>query len=135
MWGAVTGVATALGPILGGAITSGISWRGIFLVNVPVGILAVGVTTFRVEESKSPYPHRPDFVGFALLTLGLAALVYGLIRAGEISWSDTGVSICLPLAAAFLVAFVVAERTVAHPLFDLSLFKIPTFVGGFTSPR
>ncbi len=130
IWGAVTGVSTALGPILGGAITSGISWRGIFLVNVPVGVLALVVTGLRVEESKSPYPHRPDFVGFGLLTGGLVSLVYGIIRAGETSWSNTGVWICLPMAAILLAAFVVAERTVAHPLFDLSIFKIPTFVGG-----
>jgi predicted MFS family arabinose efflux permease len=112
------------------AITSDISWRGIFLVNVPVGVLTLVVTALRIEESKSPHPHRPDFVGFAFLTGGLVALVYGMIRAGGTSWSDTGVLICLPLAVALLVGFVVTERTVTHPLFDLSLFKIPTFVGG-----
>jgi EmrB/QacA subfamily drug resistance transporter len=130
VWGATTGVATALGPILGGVITSGISWRGIFLVNVPIGIVAVAITIWRVEESKSGLAHRPDWLGCVLFTGGLLSLVYGLIRAGEISWSNTGVWICLALAVVLLLAFGVVERTVAHPMFDLSLFRIPTFVGG-----
>jgi EmrB/QacA subfamily drug resistance transporter len=130
VWGATTGVATALGPILGGAITSGISWRGIFLVNVPIGVAALAVTVWRVEESNSPHPHRPDWAGFGFLTCGLVSLVYGMIRAGELSWSDRGVWICIALAVVFLIAFVITERIVEHPLFDLSLFRTPTFLGG-----
>src|SRR5690349_7921234 len=68
IWGAVIGVSTALGPVLGGVIVSDWSWRGIFLVNVPIGVLAVAVTGWRVEESKSPNPTPPDWAGFALLT-------------------------------------------------------------------
>ena len=64
IWGAITGVAISLGPILGGAITTGINWRGIFLVNVPVGIAAIGVTLWKVEESRAPHPGRPDWAGF-----------------------------------------------------------------------
>jgi MFS family permease len=82
-WGAITGVATGLGPILGGAITNGISWRGIFLVNLPIGIAALAVTRRKVDESKTPHAARPDWAGFTVLTAGLLSLVYGLIRAGE----------------------------------------------------
>src|SRR5271166_4428626 len=106
VWGAITGVSTALGPVLGGVITTDWSWRGIFLVNVPIGVLA------------------------ALLTAGLVSLIYGLIRAGEDSWSDTGVIACLVIGGAALAGFVVAERRVAHPMFDLSLLRVPTFAGG-----
>src|SRR5205814_1292088 len=77
VWGAVTGVSTALGPVLGGVITTDWSWRGIFLVNVPIGVLAVALTAWRVEESKSPHPTPPDWPGFALLTTGLVSLIYG----------------------------------------------------------
>jgi MFS family permease len=122
-----------LGPILGGVITTGISWRGIFLVNLPVGVAALVVTRWRVEESKTPDAARPDWAGFASLTGGLVSLVYGLIRAGEIAWSDTGVIICLVLAAGFFAAFVAVEHRTAHPLFDLSLFRIPTFSGGLAA--
>jgi EmrB/QacA subfamily drug resistance transporter len=130
VWGAVTGVSTALGPVLGGVITSDWSWRGIFLVNVPIGVLAVALTAWRVEESKSQRPTPPDWAGFALLTGGLVSLIYGLIRAGEDSWSDTGVIACLVIGGAALAGFVAAERRVAHPMFDLSLLRVPTFAGG-----
>ena len=130
VWGAITGVSTALGPVLGGVITTNWSWRGIFLVNIPIGVLAVALTVWRVEESKSPRPTPPDWIGFALLTTGLVSLVYGLIRAGEINWSDTGVIACLAIGAGALAAFIVAERRVAHPMFDLSLLRTPTFAGG-----
>jgi EmrB/QacA subfamily drug resistance transporter len=130
VWGAITGVATALGPVLGGVITTDWSWRGIFLVNVPIGILAVAITAWRVQESKSPHPTPPDWAGFALLTTALVSLIYGLIRAGENSWSDTGVIVCLVLAVVALSAFIVAEKRIAHPMFDLSLLRVPTFAGG-----
>src|ERR1700728_2006905 len=97
IWGAVTGVAVGLGPVLGGVITSGISWRGIFLVNLPVGIAALVVTRFCVDESKTPQAARTDWAGFVTLTAGLISLVYGLIRAGETDWSDTGVDTWLGL--------------------------------------
>src|SRR3984885_3307379 len=124
IWGAITGVATALGPVLGGVIVTDWSWRGIFLVNVPIGVLAVAGTAWRGGESKSPHPPPPDWTGFVLLTTGLVSLVYGLIRAGENSWSDTGVIICLALGVGALAAFIVAERHVAPPMFDLSLLRI-----------
>ena len=130
VWGAVVGVSTALGPVLGGVITTDWDWRGIFLVNVPVGAFALAVTVWRVPESRSPHPAPPDWPGFALLTAGLTGLVYGLIRAGETSWSDTGVIACLAGGAALLAAFLVAEGRVAHPMFDLSLLRVPTFAGG-----
>jgi EmrB/QacA subfamily drug resistance transporter len=130
VWGAVSGIATALGPVLGGVIVTDWSWRGIFLVNIPVGVLAVAVTAWRVTESRAPHPAAPDWAGFALLTAGLVSLVYGLIRAGEISWSDPGTVACLAIGAAALAGFLLAERRVAHPMFDLSLLRIPTFAGG-----
>src|SRR6202451_1207521 len=65
VWGAITGVAVALGPILGGVITTGISWRGIFLVNIPFGIAAIIITVTKVEESRTPQASRPDWAGFA----------------------------------------------------------------------
>ncbi|RAG87407.1 MFS transporter [Streptacidiphilus pinicola] len=130
VWGAITGVAVSLGPILGGLITTGISWRGIFLVNVPVGIAAVVVTRWRVEESRAQHPGRLDLAGFVLLTLGLVGLIYGLIRAGESGWGDAGAITALVAGGVLLVGFLVTESLVADPMFDLRLFRKPTFVGG-----
>lgn len=129
-WGAVTGVATALGPILGGLITTGISWRGIFLINLPIGVAAFAVTTRTVDESRSPHPTPPDWFGFASLTAGLVSLVYALIHASETSWGNSGVIAGFCIAAILLGAFVMIESHIEHPMFDLSLFRTPTFLGG-----
>jgi EmrB/QacA subfamily drug resistance transporter len=129
-WGAITGVATGLGPVLGGLITTGISWRGIFLVNVPIGIAAVLITRRKVNESRMPRAARPDWWAFVSLTGALVSLVYGLIRAGEIGWGDVGVPVCLGTAVVLAGAFVWVELRVEHPMFDLGLFRVPTFGGG-----
>ncbi|MEU5100200.1 MFS transporter [Streptomyces sp. NPDC020996] len=130
VWGSVAGVATALGPVLGGVITSGISWRGIFLVNLPIGIAALAITVRLVDESRPPRASRVDWLGILPLTAGLFSLVYALIRASDTAWGDKGVLICFGLAAVFLVAFVVIESRVSEPMFDLSLLRTPTFLGG-----
>ena len=110
-WGAVAGIATALGPVLGGLITTEWDWRGIFLINVPVGVVAIAVTWRQVEESRSPHAPRLDLAGAALLTAGLVSLVYGFIRAGDYNdWTGTGVITCLAEQAQRLL--VVGERFV-----------------------
>jgi EmrB/QacA subfamily drug resistance transporter len=130
VFGAVTGVAVAVGPVIGGALTSGLSWRWIFLVNIPVGIGALYVTLRAVEESRDPDPRPVDFIGLVTFSLGLAALVYGLIRSGEDGWSSGTVWASLIAAVVLLIAFVIAEFVQKRPMFDLSLFRKPTFVGG-----
>ncbi len=133
VWGAVTGISTALGPVLGGLITTDWDWRGIFLVNLPIGIFALVVSLWRVEESRSPQPTALDWAGFGLLTTGLVSLVYGLIRASETSWTDAWVLTCLALGVVLLIAFVVAETKVANPMFAIRLLRVPTFAGGSIS--
>ncbi|WP_440714179.1 MFS transporter [Gordonia sp. FQ] len=130
VWGAVTGIATALGPILGGLITTGISWRGIFVVNVPIGVIAIVLTLMKVDESRAPHARRIDWLGMITFTLGLAALVYGLTEAGEKSWGDGLVIGAFVVAAVLLVAFVAVELMIDEPMFDLSLLRVPTFLGG-----
>jgi len=131
VWGAVTGIASGLGPVFGGLIASSFNWRGVFLINLPIGAAAIAVTLWRVGPTPARRTRqRLDWSGFVLLTAGLVSLVYGLIRAGETRWGDTGVVVCLCLAAVLLVAFLAVERRVADPLFNLSLFRTPTFAGG-----
>jgi EmrB/QacA subfamily drug resistance transporter len=130
VWGAVAGVSTALGPLLGGALTTGLSWHWIFYVNLPIGIFAIAITLTRVQEFRPPHHRRLDLVGFVLFTLGLTALVYGLIESGFKGWGSTEVVASLIIAGVSLAAFPVAERFVSQPMFDLALFKKPTFVGG-----
>ncbi|QKT06632.1 MFS transporter [Gordonia sp. X0973] len=130
VWGAVTGIATALGPVLGGVITTEINWRGVFWVNLPIGIAAIAVTVLRVDESRSPHARRVDLAGMVVFTAALLALVYGLTEAGQRSWGDALVVSSLITAAVLLIVFTVIEATVAEPMFDLSLLRVPTFVGG-----
>src|SRR3954451_10421171 len=130
VFGAITGVAVAVGPVLGGVITSGLSWRWIFLVNLPIGIFALVVTLLRVEESRAPGAQRPDWAGFVTFSLALAGLVYGLIRSEPDGWGAPGVAGSLVASAVLLAAFVAIEWRSTHPMFDLGLLKVPTFTGG-----
>jgi EmrB/QacA subfamily drug resistance transporter len=130
VFGAITGVAIAVGPVLGGAITSGLSWRWIFFVNVPIGALALSMTLIRVKESRAPDATRPDWPGFVTFTLGLAALVYGLIRSQPDGWGSRTVVGSLITAALLLVMFLAIEARSSRPMLDVGLLRVPTFNGG-----
>src|SRR5580700_6213933 len=130
VWGAVTGLAVAIGPLLGGLLTTGLSWRWIFFVNAPIGIAAVIISVLKVAESRAPHATRPDWAGFSLFTVALSSLVYGLIESNQRSFTDPLVLGCFAAAAVLLVVFVVVELRTAAPMFDLSLFRLPTFSGG-----
>ncbi len=130
VWGAITGLAVAIGPLLGGVLTSGLSWRWIFFVNLPLGVVAVVIAMTQVAETRVPHARRPDWAGFALFTAALSSLVYGLIESNERSFSDGLVLGCFGAAAVLLALFVVVERRGKHPMFDLTLFRLPTFSGG-----
>jgi EmrB/QacA subfamily drug resistance transporter len=129
-WGAVTGLAVAIGPLLGGVLTSGLSWRWIFFVNVPIGIAAVIIALAKVAESRATKASRPDWLGFSLFTVALSSLVYGLIESNQRSFTDGLVLGCLAVAAVLLAVFVFVELRSPQPMFDMKLFKLPTFSGG-----
>lgn len=130
VWGAVAGLSVAIGPLVGGALTSGASWRWIFFVNLPIGVGALAITATRVRESRDPRPHRPDWPGFVSFTASLAFLVFGLIKASDRGFTDALVLGCFAAAVVLMVAFLVTEFRVQNPMFDLSLFRKPAFVGG-----
>jgi EmrB/QacA subfamily drug resistance transporter len=130
VWGAITGLAVAIGPLLGGVLTSGLSWRWIFFVNLPIGVAAIAITFARVGETRAPNARRPDWAGFILFTLALSSLVYGLIQSSERSFTDALVLGCFAVAAALLLIFLAVEWRSRQPMFDLNLFTLPTFSGG-----
>lgn len=129
VWGAVSGGAAAVGPVLGGLLTEGPGWRWIFFVNLPVSVAAVWLTLRAVPESRGPRGMRVDWLG----TLGFAGFAggttYGVVRAGEDGWGGTAALVSFAAAALALVFFLAVERRVAHPLLDPSLLRKPAFVG------
>ncbi len=130
IWGAITGLAVAIGPLLGGWLTSTLSWQWIFYVNLPIGIVAIAIGARRVAESRAPHARRPDWPGFAVFTVALGALVYGLIESNQRSFTDLLVLGCFAVALVLLAVFVAIELKSKHAMFDLSLFRLPTFSGG-----
>jgi EmrB/QacA subfamily drug resistance transporter len=129
-FGATTGVAVAIGPVLGGILTSGLSWRWIFFVNLPICLVAMFISMTRVQESKNPHAGRPDWIGFLTFSSALGLLVYGLIEAGKDGWGHGTVVTSLVAAAVLLAAFVVSQLRQKDPMFDLALLRKPTFTAG-----
>ncbi|MFF2510510.1 MFS transporter [Streptomyces sp. NPDC058086] len=129
VWGAVSGGAAAVGPVLGGLLTEGPGWRWIFFVNLPVSVASVWLTLRVVPESRGPRGMRIDWAGTVAFACFAGATTYGVVRAGADGWTSGAVTGSFGTAALALVAFVLVERRVAHPLLDLSLLRKPAFVG------
>jgi EmrB/QacA subfamily drug resistance transporter len=129
IWGATTGAAVAVGPLAGGVLTTELSWRWIFLVNIPIGIVAVAVTLTKLAESKDPESGSIDPLGLALLTGGIFSLVFALIEGNKRGWSSAFIVGFLVVAAVLITAFLVQQSRRAKPMLDVRLFKIPAFAG------
>jgi EmrB/QacA subfamily drug resistance transporter len=122
VYAAVSGAGAAIGLILGGVLTSSFSWRWVFFVNVPIGVLLAIATPFVLPESERN-PGRLDLPGAITSTLGVSSLVYGLIHAALNSWSDPVTIIALCASVVLLVAFVFIESRTPQPLMPLRLFS------------
>ncbi len=129
VFGAVTGGAVAIGPVLGGLITSGIGWEWIFFVNVPIGAIAVFITLTQVADSRDPDATGVDWAGLVTFSGSLFLLVYALVQGNSKGWGSTEIVTLLSVSAILLVAFVVAERLQSRPMLDLTLFRRPAFTG------
>ncbi len=129
IYGAVIGGAVAVGPLVGGAITSAFGWRWIFFINVPIGIVAVLLTLAKISESKDPTKRRVDWVGFVTFSVALFLLVFALVRGNDLGWGSTAVITMLVGAAVFFAGFIVGELVQRDPMLDLNLFRRPAVVG------
>jgi EmrB/QacA subfamily drug resistance transporter len=129
VWGAVLGAAAAAGPMLGGLLTHQLDWRAIFLVNLPISVVAIVLTLRVLRESRDPEARRVDLPGVVTFAIAAGSATYALIRAGEEGWTGSGTAIWFGLAAVALIAFLAVERRSAHGMLDLGLFRSPTFVG------
>jgi EmrB/QacA subfamily drug resistance transporter len=129
IYGAVLGGAVAVGPLVGGAITSGIGWRWIFFVNVPIGVVAIAVTLIKIQESKDPNKRRVDWIGFVSFSSALFMLILALIRGNDDGWSSPLIVGLLIGAVVLLGVFLIAETRQSDPMLDLTLFKRPAMTG------
>jgi EmrB/QacA subfamily drug resistance transporter len=120
--GAMFGVSMALGPLLGGLLTGSVGWRAIFLINVPVGLVAIALTRSFVPESRAEKPRRLDPIGQVLMTLLLGTVTYGLIEAPRSGWSSPASLLVFAAAPVALIGFLVYERRRREALIDPRFF-------------
>ncbi len=128
-WTAIGGLASALGPVVGGVLLIA-SWRWIFLVNVPIGLAGLLIGWWKLPEVPGHHVPRPDALGAVLVTVGVGALTFGLVKTGDWGWHSMGVLASIAIAAVLLISFVIHCRHAKNPLVEPKLFKVRTFTGG-----
>jgi EmrB/QacA subfamily drug resistance transporter len=128
-WGATIGAAVAVGPLVGGVLVDAIGWEAIFFVNLPIGVAAIFLTLAMVDESRNPAEGSIDWAGTVTFSGALFGLVFGLIRGNVEGWGSPLILTMLIGFVVLLIAFVVIEQRVEHPMLDLSLFRKPSFDG------
>ncbi len=126
IWGAIGGLAVAVGPLVGGAVVQGISWQWIFWLNVPIGLALAPLARMRLGESRGPSAHL-DGPGVALASAGLFGLVLGLVRGGQAGWTSPEVLAAFAGGAVLLAGFLAWERHAPAPMLPLSLFASRRF--------
>ncbi len=125
-WGAISGLAIALGPLVGGAIVEGVSWQWIFWLNVPIGLIGIPLAALLLRESHGP-DSRLDLPGLGLASAGLLALVWALVNGNERGWASPEILIAIVVAAVMLVGFMAWEARTATPMLPLRFFRSRSF--------
>ncbi len=126
-WGGVIGISMGLGPVVGGALIDSVGWRGIFWINIPIGVAALVLTALFVPESRAAHPRRPDPVGQVLVVVLLASLVYAVIEAPQRGWTAPLTVVLLAMSGVAAIALVHYERRHAEPLIDPRFFRSVPF--------
>jgi EmrB/QacA subfamily drug resistance transporter len=121
VWSGVSGIAVALGPLVGGAVVQAASWHWIFWINVPIGVMLVPLARARLAESHGP-ARRLDLAGLGLGSAGLFGIVYGLIRSQSLGWSSTEVLVALTAGVLLTIVFIIHERRTEAPMLPMSFF-------------
>jgi EmrB/QacA subfamily drug resistance transporter len=129
LYGATIGVAVAVGPLVGGALTDSLGWASIFYLNVPVGVAALAVTYLKLRESRDPNATRVDWAGVATFSGALLLLVLALLRGNAEGWGSSLIVALFAGSAALLLAFIAIQRRVSQPMLPLGLFTLPSFTG------
>src|SRR5207247_1235994 len=126
IWGGVGGLAVAMGPLLGGAIVSGVSWNWIFWLNVPIGLVLAPLAYRRLEETTGS-DRGLDFPGLGLASAGLLGIVWGLVRGNSVGWGSPRIVVPIVVGALLVAAFVASELRTQSPMLPMSFFRSRTF--------
>ncbi len=126
IWGGIGGLAVALGPLLGGAIVSGVSWNWIFWLNVPIGLVLAPLAYRQLEETKGSEGGL-DLPGLALASTGLLGIVWGLVRGNSLGWTSTGIVLPIVFGTLLVAAFVAWELRAPSPMLPMEFFRNRTF--------
>ncbi|MDT3396472.1 MFS transporter [Streptomyces sp. B1866] len=129
VWGGVSSLGFAAGPLIGGTLLDHFWWGAIFLINIPVALLGLVAVWRLVPESKNPVGDRPDLFGALLSTAGMTGVVYAIISGPEQGWTSMGVLMSAFTGAAVLAGFALWERHIPHPMLDMRFFRDRRFVG------
>jgi EmrB/QacA subfamily drug resistance transporter len=132
LFSAVTGVAVALGPLVGGAVVEGLNWQWIFWINVPIGLLSIPLVLTKIKESHGADTGL-DLRGLGLITAGALGLVWGLMRGNQVGWDSAEVIASLLAGVALLVAFVAWEMRAREPMLPIRFFRSRSFTAGNTA--
>jgi EmrB/QacA subfamily drug resistance transporter len=126
VWSGISGIAVALGPLVGGAVTQAASWHWIFWINVPIGVALIPLATARLAESHGPSRHL-DLRGLALASGGLFGIVFGLVRSQSQGWTDPQILVAMGVGALLVIAFIVYELRTREPMLPMRLFTKRSF--------
>jgi len=131
LWGAMGGLAAALGPSLGGLLIDGFGWRAVFLVNVPFAISCAILTPLKIAESKSDdMPTRVDLIGTPMASLGVGSFILGIVQGRDWGWTSGRILLSFAIGTTLIVAFIFRSLNHESPLFDLKLFRLRSFTVG-----
>jgi len=128
-WSGFSAITTAVGPVIGGWLIEHISWRAVFFINIPIALLVIFISLGSVPESSDKESAGLDWWGAIVGTLGLGALVYGLIESSRLGFGDRSLIAALAVAIALLALFFIVEARIPHPMLPLSLFRSRMFAG------
>ena len=129
LWGSVFGLSLAVGPVIGGALVDSAGWRGVFWINIPVGVAAIALTARYVPESRAAVMRRLDPIGQLLVIVALGTLSYGIIEGPDLGWGSAPIVACFAAAAVATALLACWSCRVPEPLIDLRFFRSMPFSG------